>query len=384
MRRTSLEGDDCPVARSLDVIGDWWSLLIIRNAMVGTRRFSAFQKSLGIAKNMLAARLRTLVANGILDVVPASGGGTRHEYVLTIKGRGLFPVMVALRQWGEQHLFEGQITKDLLVDRVTGQPIGRLEPRAADDQLLHADDVLLRQRDPKGSVTPTKFCKAGKTPSRSAAAISQSRPCSDIRPASGSPTTAQSSERNVFKLSIEAMRACRRSPSVGATCGEMAKRSSNKKSPAASNELTLPEGSERILGLAVNTLGRCIVLSLAQRTAEHGVLPGAYPVIAWLMYLKEATQTELSKLIGIKQPTMAVTLRRMERGGIIQRTPDPDHGRKSRIKLTARGRQLSDVVSAAAHDVQSVATKGLSAAELDEFYRLAGLMIENLNTKRRR
>jgi DNA-binding HxlR family transcriptional regulator len=85
MRRTSLEGDDCPVARSLDVIGDWWSLLIIRNAMVGTRRFSAFQKSLGIAKNMLAARLRTLVANGILDVVPASGGGTRHEYVLTIK-----------------------------------------------------------------------------------------------------------------------------------------------------------------------------------------------------------------------------------------------------------------------------------------------------------
>ena len=163
----------------------------------------------------------------------------------------------------------------------------------------------------------------------------------------------------------------------------MAKRSSTKKSPATSDP-TLPEGSERILGLAVNTLGRRIVWSLAQRTARHGVLPGAYPVIAWLMHLNEATQTELSKLIGIEQPTMVVTLRRMERDGIIQRTPAPDHGRKSVVKLTARGRKLSAVISAAAHDVQSVAAKGLNAAELDEFYRLAGVMNENLNTKRRR
>jgi DNA-binding MarR family transcriptional regulator len=160
----------------------------------------------------------------------------------------------------------------------------------------------------------------------------------------------------------------------------MAKRSSNKKSLTPADNPTLPEGSERILGLAVNTLGRRIVWSLAQRTAQ----PGAYPVIAWLMHLNEATQTELSKLISIEQPTMAVTLRRMERDGIIQRTPAPDHGRKSVVKLTARGRKLSAVISAAAHDVQSVAAKGLSAAELDEFYRLAGLMNENLNTKRRR
>jgi DNA-binding MarR family transcriptional regulator len=166
--------------------------------------------------------------------------------------------------------------------------------------------------------------------------------------------------------------------------GEMAKRSSKKKALAPANDPTLPEGSERILGLAVNTLGRRIVWSLAQRTAQHGVLPGAYPVIAWLMHLNEATQTELSRLISIEQPTMAVTLRRMERDGIIQRTPAPDHGRKSVVKLTARGRKLSAVISAAAHDVQSVAAKGLSAAELDEFYRLAGLMNENLNTKRRR
>jgi len=163
----------------------------------------------------------------------------------------------------------------------------------------------------------------------------------------------------------------------------MVRRSAKKKpnaAPAAGP--TLPEASERILGLAVNTLGRCIVWSLAQRTAQHGVLPGAYPVIAWLMHLQEATQTELSRLIGIEQPTMAITLRRMERNGIIKRSPDPDHGRKSLVKLTARGRRLSDVISAAAHDVQKVAFKGLTTAELDEFYRLVGLMTENLSAER--
>ena len=82
----------------------------------------------------------------------------------------------------------------------------------------------------------------------------------------------------------------------------MAKRVSKKKPNAAPAGPTLPKRSERILGLAVNTLGRCIVWSLAQRTAQHGVLPGAYPVIAWLMHFQEATQTELSRLIGIEQP----------------------------------------------------------------------------------
>jgi len=94
-----------------------------------------------------------------------------------------------------------------------------------------------------------------------------------------------------------------------------------KSRPSRSNDPTLPKGSERILGLTVNTLGRCIVWSLTQRHQQHGVLPGSYPVIAWLMHLEEATQTELSRLIGIEQPTMAVTLGRMERDCIIQRTP---------------------------------------------------------------
>src|SRR4030088_2985883 len=101
VKRTSLEKAECPIARSLDSLGDWWSLLIIRDALLGIRRFSEFQKNIGLAKNILTVRLRTLVEHGILKTVPASDGSAYQEYVLTPKGRGVFPVLVALRQWSE-------------------------------------------------------------------------------------------------------------------------------------------------------------------------------------------------------------------------------------------------------------------------------------------
>lgn len=147
--------------------------------------------------------------------------------------------------------------------------------------------------------------------------------------------------------------------------------------------MEMPEDNRQILGLAVNTLGRSIVWSLTQRTAQHGVFPGAYPIIAWLMQLSSSTQADLSKLIGVEQATMAVTLRRMERDRIIERSPDPTHGRRMLVRLTAHGQRLSEVISLAAHDVEKVASKGISRAELDEFYRLARLMSENLNMERR-
>src|ERR1700738_3684298 len=135
VKRTSLENDDCPVARSLDVLGDWWSLLIIRDALLGLRRFSEFQRNIGLAKNILTVRLRTLVEHGILKTVPASDGSAYLEYVLTPKGRGVFPVLVALRQWSEE-FSERDGFSTLMVDRSNGRPVKKLELRSADGRLL--------------------------------------------------------------------------------------------------------------------------------------------------------------------------------------------------------------------------------------------------------
>lgn len=147
MRRTSLNDADCPIARALDAVGDWWSLLIVRDAMFGLRRFGEFQKSLGMAKNILTARLRDLVAAGILDAVPASDGSAYKDYVLTQKGRDLFTVLVALRQWGETHQFPDSACRVELLDREQGNPVRPLELHAADGRLLSSADTVIRLRD---------------------------------------------------------------------------------------------------------------------------------------------------------------------------------------------------------------------------------------------
>ena len=144
MRRTSLKSANCPVARSLDVIGDWWSLLIIRDAFLGIRRFSEFQKNLGCAKNILTVRLRALVEHGILTTAPASDGSAYQEYLLTPKGRGVFPVLVALRQWSEEFDDRPEEIATLLVDRDKGRPVRKLELHADDGRLLRIGDTELR------------------------------------------------------------------------------------------------------------------------------------------------------------------------------------------------------------------------------------------------
>ena len=141
MKRTCLDSSKCPIARTLDVIGDWWSLLIVRDALLGKRRFSELQKSLGLAKNILCARLQKLVAHGVMTTGPASDGSAYQEYRLTDKGRGLFLVLVALRQWGESNLFEKGELDLLLVDRQSGQPVKPLELRSRDGRLLGPADL---------------------------------------------------------------------------------------------------------------------------------------------------------------------------------------------------------------------------------------------------
>ena len=126
----------CPVARTVDLIGDRWSLLIVRDAFDGVRRFGDFQSGLGVARSVLTHRLKGLVEAGILEVRPASDGTSYQEYVLTAKGESLFPVVVALRQWAEQHMFEPHEAHSQLVDTATGQPLGMMQPIDAQGQVI--------------------------------------------------------------------------------------------------------------------------------------------------------------------------------------------------------------------------------------------------------
>jgi DNA-binding HxlR family transcriptional regulator len=146
VRRKSLEGTPCPIARSLDVIGDWWSLLIVRDAFLGRRRFGEFQKSLGLSRNILTQRLRALVADGILVTVPASNGSAYQDYVLTPKGRDLHTVIVALRQWGTDHCFDGEACETTLVERATGKPVRKLVVQAEDGKVLALGETMLVAR----------------------------------------------------------------------------------------------------------------------------------------------------------------------------------------------------------------------------------------------
>ena len=145
LSRQSAENEPCPVARCVDLVGDRWSLLIVRDAFDGIRRFSDFQRSLGVARNILSDRLRKLVDAGILENQAAANGSAYQEYVLSAKGESLFAVVVALRQWGEQHLFARGEPHSTLVERRTGLSLAHMAPQASDGRTLGAADAEVRK-----------------------------------------------------------------------------------------------------------------------------------------------------------------------------------------------------------------------------------------------
>jgi len=141
----------CPVARTLDLVGDRWSLLIIRDAMDGARAFTEFQQRTGVARNILTDRLRRLVDRGLLERRPAPSG-RRQVYVLTDAGRDLFATVVALRQWGERHAFGPGEARSELVDR-RGRALPPLRPVDADGAPATPETATVRRPGDQG--TPT-------------------------------------------------------------------------------------------------------------------------------------------------------------------------------------------------------------------------------------
>lgn len=152
-QRKTLQGNACPVARSVDVVGDRWALLIVRDAFDGLRRFGEFQRSLGVAKNILADRLRKLVAQGILATGPMAEGSAYQDYALTAKGEALFPVIVGLRQWGEHHLYGAGETHSVLKERHGGAPVPPMAVRAQDGRRL-APEMTVVEKPRDGTAAP--------------------------------------------------------------------------------------------------------------------------------------------------------------------------------------------------------------------------------------
>ena len=123
MRWTDVGEERCSIARALAVLGDRWTLLVLRECFNGVRRFDAFQARLGVTRHVLTERLRRLERHGVLTRVPYQDRPLRHEYRLTAKGRDLFPIMVTLMTWGDRHEAAPDGPPVRLVDRETGQPV---------------------------------------------------------------------------------------------------------------------------------------------------------------------------------------------------------------------------------------------------------------------
>src|SRR5215467_11430043 len=121
MQRKSFGNMQCPIARSLERVGEWWSILILRDAFLGSTRFEQFQKSLDIAPNMLTRRLNALVESGLLERRQYSDRPPRDEYLLTERGRDFRPVLWALLAWGNRH-FAPEGPSVVIVDAENGRP----------------------------------------------------------------------------------------------------------------------------------------------------------------------------------------------------------------------------------------------------------------------
>ena len=145
MQRKSFSGMNCSIARALDEVGEWWSLLIVREATRGATRFEEFQRELGIARNILTTRLERLVELEVLERFPLPDRANTDGYRLTTKGADLFPVIVTLMQWGDRWLSNGE-PRTALIEDATGAPVEQMSVRTAGGEPLSYSQVRFAPR----------------------------------------------------------------------------------------------------------------------------------------------------------------------------------------------------------------------------------------------
>ncbi|WP_300542260.1 helix-turn-helix domain-containing protein [Maricaulis sp.] len=140
MGRKRFDEMSCAIAQTLNQVGDWWTLLIVRDAMKGARRFSDFHESTGVAKNILTDRLNKLVANGIMAREEVGVRGQRQEYVLTERGEALFPILMAMQQWGDRWIYGESKAPVELFDVRTGEQLAPIQvANESGAQVTHRD-----------------------------------------------------------------------------------------------------------------------------------------------------------------------------------------------------------------------------------------------------
>jgi len=142
MTKTNVFDCNCPMARVTEVIGEPWTLMVLREAFLGTRHFNEFERELGIARNSLSVRLRKLVEAGVLERLQSETDRRSFEYRLTDSGRGLMPALVALAQWAGDCLCDGS-TATRFVERRTGREIPAVAVRSANGRVLDADEIAM-------------------------------------------------------------------------------------------------------------------------------------------------------------------------------------------------------------------------------------------------
>ena len=141
MYRKSYAEMNCSIARALEEVGEWWSLLIVRECTQGSHRFDEFQKELGIARNVLTARLTRLIEVGVLEKFPVPDRANTDGYRLTRKGEELYPALMALQQWGDKWLATDGKPRIQYVDDVDGAPVEPMAVRSASGRILSFRDV---------------------------------------------------------------------------------------------------------------------------------------------------------------------------------------------------------------------------------------------------
>jgi DNA-binding HxlR family transcriptional regulator len=163
MQRKSYGNLTCPIARSLDRVGEWWSILILRDAFHGLRRFDEFQKSLGVAPNILTRRLNALVESGLFERRRYSDHPPRDEYLLTARGRDFRPVLLALMAWGNRH-FAPEGASVHLVNTRTGAVVEPVLADAATGERIAGRDFSLAAGPGADDATRRKLSASGQRP----------------------------------------------------------------------------------------------------------------------------------------------------------------------------------------------------------------------------